>query len=37
LAATTSARMRSACIAPPEVSIRPKRFIPESPFGLKTY
>ena len=25
-AATTSARMRSACIAPPEVSMRPNRF-----------
>jgi hypothetical protein len=27
LAATTSARMRSACIAPPEVSIIANRFI----------
>jgi len=30
LAATTSARMRSACIALPDVSINPNRFIPLS-------
>jgi hypothetical protein len=34
LAATTSARIRSACIALPEVSIIAKRFIlPASIFG----
>src|SRR5580658_7644071 len=31
LAATTSARIRSACMALPEVSIIPKRFIPRAP------